>query len=375
MLPERLAVFFGSWHPPNLAAARVILWLAPQLPQVQFVLGGTHGDAFPAHEVPDNVVFTGQVIERVKRTLLAAADVALNPVLHGSGTNLKVIEYLAAGVPVVSTAFGVRGLDVGNGRHLLVAEPPRDGRRRRARVRRSGRRPRPGPGRPGPRRRALRLGRPRQPARPRGAAGPALRRRPARTQPLTSFPWSTPRPLAPTSPRTASTTRRCSPLRRSRSRDGRTRSSGSRSVWRYRELLGNLIRKELKVKYKNSVLGFVWSLLNPMLYLVVFSIVFQEVLRVQIPYYAIFFLSGLLAWNFFATALSAGTGSIVGNAQLVQKVWFPREILPLAVDGRGDGALRPPDDRAGRRDGRLPAAAEPRVLPGARRWPSSCCWS
>jgi glycosyltransferase involved in cell wall biosynthesis len=121
--PERLAVFFGSWHPPNLAAAKVILWLAPQLPQVQFVLGGTHGDAFPVDEVPDNVVFTGQVVERVKRTLLSAADVALNPVLHGSGTNLKVIEYLASGVPVVSTAFGVRGLEVGNGRHLLVAEP------------------------------------------------------------------------------------------------------------------------------------------------------------------------------------------------------------------------------------------------------------
>jgi ABC-2 type transport system permease protein len=105
------------------------------------------------------------------------------------------------------------------------------------------------------------------------------------------------------------------------------------NVWRYRELLGNLVRKELKVKYKNSVLGFLWTLLNPMLYLVVFSVVFQEVLRVQIPYYAIFFLSGLLAWNFFSAALSAGTGSIVGNAQLVQKVWFPREILPLSTMG------------------------------------------
>jgi glycosyltransferase involved in cell wall biosynthesis len=121
--PDRLAVFFGSWHPPNLAAAKVILWLAPQLPRVQFVMGGTHGDAFPADDIPDNVVFTGQVIERVKRTLLAAADVALNPVQTGSGTNLKVIEYLAAGVPVVSTAFGIRGLEAGNGRHLLVAEP------------------------------------------------------------------------------------------------------------------------------------------------------------------------------------------------------------------------------------------------------------
>lgn len=104
-------------------------------------------------------------------------------------------------------------------------------------------------------------------------------------------------------------------------------------VVQYRELLGNLIRKELKVKYKNSVLGFVWTLLNPTLYLVVFSLVFQEVLRVQVPYYAIFFLSGLLVWNFFSTALSACTGSITGNAQLVQKVWFPREILPLAAIG------------------------------------------
>lgn len=105
------------------------------------------------------------------------------------------------------------------------------------------------------------------------------------------------------------------------------------NVWRYRELLGNLVRKELKVKYKNSVLGFLWTLLNPMLYLVVFSLVFQEILRVQIPYYAIFFLSGLLAWNFFSTAVTAGTASIVGNASLVQKVWFPREILPLASMG------------------------------------------
>lgn len=105
------------------------------------------------------------------------------------------------------------------------------------------------------------------------------------------------------------------------------------NVWRYRELLGNLTRKELKVKYKNSVLGFVWTLLNPALYLVVFSVVFAEVLRVQVPYYAIFFLSGLLVWNFFSTSLSAGTGSITMNAQLVQKVWFPREILPLAAIG------------------------------------------
>ena len=80
-----------------------------------------------------------------------------------------------------------------------------------------------------------------------------------------------------------------------------------RHLWQYRELLGNLVRKELKVKYKNSVLGFVWSLLNPLMYLVVFSVVFQVVLQVKVPYYAIFFLSGLLAWNFFSAGSSSGT--------------------------------------------------------------------
>jgi ABC-2 type transport system permease protein len=104
-------------------------------------------------------------------------------------------------------------------------------------------------------------------------------------------------------------------------------------VWRYRELLRNLVRKELKVKYKNSVLGFVWTLLNPALYLVVFTLVFQVLLPNGIDDFAIFFLSGLLAWNLFSTALGGATGSIVGNAALVQKVWFPREILPLAAIG------------------------------------------
>ncbi len=106
-----------------------------------------------------------------------------------------------------------------------------------------------------------------------------------------------------------------------------------RNVWRYRELLRNLVRRELKVRYKGSILGFVWSLLNPLMYLVVFSLVFAEILRVDIPDYGIFFLSGLLAWNFFSGALGAATGAIVDNAPLVTKVWFPREVLPLAAIG------------------------------------------
>ena len=101
-------------------------------------------------------------------------------------------------------------------------------------------------------------------------------------------------------------------------------------LWQYRELIGNLTRKELKVKYKNSVLGFVWSLLNPLMYLLVFSLVFNIISDTKIAYYGIFFLSGLLAWNLFSTTLGQGTSAITSNAQLVTKVWFPREALVLA---------------------------------------------
>jgi ABC-2 type transport system permease protein len=104
-------------------------------------------------------------------------------------------------------------------------------------------------------------------------------------------------------------------------------------VWEYRELLANLVRKELKVKYKNSTLGFVWSLLNPLVQMVVYTIVFQIVLRAQIPYFPIFLLSAILSWNLFSSSLAGATGSITGNHTLVNKVYFPREILPLANVG------------------------------------------
>ena len=105
------------------------------------------------------------------------------------------------------------------------------------------------------------------------------------------------------------------------------------NIWRYRELLGNLVRKELKVKYKNSALGFLWSLLNPILYLVVFWLVFDLVLGSGIKDFPVFLLAGLLPWNLFSTSLGSAVGSIVGNAGLVNKIYFPREILPLAGIG------------------------------------------
>jgi ABC-2 type transport system permease protein len=104
-------------------------------------------------------------------------------------------------------------------------------------------------------------------------------------------------------------------------------------IWRHRELLLGLISKELKVKYKGSVLGFVWSMLNPALYLAVFFFVFQIALRNNIPYFAIFLLTGLLVWNLFQTGVMGATTAVVANAGLIKKVAFPREMLALAAVG------------------------------------------
>ncbi|HEY4376239.1 MAG TPA: glycosyltransferase family 4 protein, partial [Acidimicrobiales bacterium] len=120
---EHLAVFFGSWHPPNLDAVRLLIELAPQLDHTLIVGVGSHGMAFADESVPANVVFPGVVTDTVKDALLGCADVALNPMRTGSGTNLKLLEYLAAGAPVVSTPFGARGIDVVDQEHLLLAEP------------------------------------------------------------------------------------------------------------------------------------------------------------------------------------------------------------------------------------------------------------
>jgi ABC-2 type transport system permease protein len=106
-----------------------------------------------------------------------------------------------------------------------------------------------------------------------------------------------------------------------------------RDIWLYRELLLGMTRKELKVKYKNSILGFVWSLLNPATSLVVFYFVFQIVLKNGIPVFAVLLIAGILPWNLFSSALPAACASVVGNASIVKKVSFPRETLPLASVG------------------------------------------
>jgi lipopolysaccharide transport system permease protein len=101
-------------------------------------------------------------------------------------------------------------------------------------------------------------------------------------------------------------------------------------MFRHRELLRLLVVKELKIKYKGTALGMVWSLLNPLLMMLVYVLVFSVIARFQIPRYPIFLLSGLLPWTAFAGAITSASISILINGHLVRRVKFPREFLPFS---------------------------------------------
>ncbi len=101
-------------------------------------------------------------------------------------------------------------------------------------------------------------------------------------------------------------------------------------LYRYRELTKNLIIRDLKIRYKNSILGVLWSLLNPLFMTLVFTIVFTLMLRRGTEDYPVLFMSGYLPWSYLAASVSTSITSIVGNAPLVKKVYFPREVLPLS---------------------------------------------
>jgi ABC-2 type transport system permease protein len=106
-----------------------------------------------------------------------------------------------------------------------------------------------------------------------------------------------------------------------------------REIWLSRELLAYLVRTEIKVKYKNSVLGLVWSMVAPAMSLAIYFFVFQVILNNKQPNFVIFLFAGLLLWNLFSLGVLTGTGVVVNNAGIVKKVSFPREILCLAAVG------------------------------------------
>lgn len=104
-------------------------------------------------------------------------------------------------------------------------------------------------------------------------------------------------------------------------------------VWKYREMLWSMILSELRTRYRGSFLGFLWTFINPLLTLLVYTFIFSKIMKVTMPHYALFMFIGLLAWNLFATSVQSSSSVIVRQGSLVKKIYFPREILPLSVVG------------------------------------------
>ena len=104
-----------------------------------------------------------------------------------------------------------------------------------------------------------------------------------------------------------------------------------KDLYNYRELLKTNIKKDIRGKYKGSWLGIMWTFLNPLLMLAVYAFVFPYILRVNVENYTIFMIVALIPWNFFTTAIQTGTGCVVANGNILKKVYFPREIIPISV--------------------------------------------
>ena len=115
---------------------------------------------------------------------------------------------------------------------------------------------------------------------------------------------------------------------------GRTERNYWRDLWRYRELFRVLAWRDLSVRYKQTVIGVVWAVIRPLLTMVVFTVIFGHLARLPSDGsepYALMVFAGLLPWTFFATSLSEASNSLLNNANLISKVYFPRLIVPMAT--------------------------------------------
>lgn len=104
-----------------------------------------------------------------------------------------------------------------------------------------------------------------------------------------------------------------------------------KNLYKYRELLKTSVKKEIRGKYKNSFLGVLWSFLNPLLQIIVYAIVFQVILKNPKENYAIFLCCGLVPWTFFSSTITRSAFTMIENGNIIKKVYFPREILPISI--------------------------------------------
>lgn len=104
-----------------------------------------------------------------------------------------------------------------------------------------------------------------------------------------------------------------------------------KEIYQYREMLKNMVKKDLRTRYKGSVLGFLWTFVNPLFQLVIYTVIFSNIMRMNIDKFHMFLFVALLPWIFFSTSLQVSTTSVIANKELVKKIYFPRIILPLSV--------------------------------------------
>ncbi len=101
-------------------------------------------------------------------------------------------------------------------------------------------------------------------------------------------------------------------------------------LYKYREFLKTNVKKDIRGKYKGSFLGVLWSFINPLLSVLVYAIVFSQIMRFDIDNYVIYLITGVLPWTFFTSSINMGMTSILYNASIIKKVYFPRSILPIS---------------------------------------------
>ncbi|MEI8054316.1 MAG: ABC transporter permease, partial [Bacteroidota bacterium] len=114
---------------------------------------------------------------------------------------------------------------------------------------------------------------------------------------------------------------------------GRAEKNYWKDIWRYRELFYILSWRDIKVRYKQTVLGAAWSIIRPLLTTVIFTVVFSKIAKLNNPGnapYALMVFAGMLPWQFFSNALSESSNSLIGNSNLITKVYFPRMIIPAS---------------------------------------------